>query len=529
MITTRKLKLIVDSNDKDYIKYVKKFIRDEQYQQYLALNLGMSLIHTHSILETFGSGAEARLNAQLEKLDKEINKVTLSLEKVEEKLLKDLSEKATIKANLDIDKFTKKIKQYQKDKEKLLLDFEFAKQYRSNIDSDFKEMYIKDIYTILQNKVNLQNKDNMSLITQKLRKDYIAARKNGLARGDRSLTSYKRTNSLLTRGRDLTFYYNDKNEVCIKWIKNIYFKVLLGRKDKDYREVSHTINEIITNKKNYKICDSKIIVDSKNRVILSLSIDINVKEKRIESDKVVGVDLGLNIPAYVSLNNDSYKRKAIGSKNDFLRVRTQMQERRRQLYKSLSLVKGGKGRADKLKAINKLKEKERNFTKTYNHMLSKEIVKFAKDNNAGQINLELLSLKNTIANDLTREEKRNKEIEDKKFILRNWSYYELQQMIEYKAEREGIVIKYVDPYLTSQTCSRCGNIDKNNRKTQSDFICTACGFKANADFNASQVIAKSDRYITEASESEYVRLKEKENKDEDIALTIEPNMTDKEL
>ena len=41
----------------------------------------------------------------------------------------------------------------------------------------------------------------------------------------------------------------------------------------------------------------------------------------------------------------------------------------------------GKGRNEKLKALDQFKEKESNFTKTYNHFLSKQIVEFAVKNN----------------------------------------------------------------------------------------------------------------------------------------------------
>ena len=63
-------------------------------------------------------------------------------------------------------------------------------------------------------------------------------------------------------------------------------------------------------------------------------------------------------------------------------------------------------------------------------------------------------------------------------------------MLEYKAERAGIIVRYINPAHTSQTCSRCKNKDKENRQTQEDFICTKCGHKINADWNASINISR---------------------------------------
>ncbi|WP_279220967.1 transposase [Clostridium fermenticellae] len=77
-------------------------------------------------------------------------------------------------------------------------------------------------------------------------------------------------------------------------------------------------------------------------------------------------------------------------------------------------------------------------------------------------------------------------------ILENWSYFQLQKMIEYKAENVGIKVRYINPEYTSQKCSVCGHVDKENRESQSKFICKKCGFTANADYNASQNIAKSN-------------------------------------
>ena len=68
-------------------------------------------------------------------------------------------------------------------------------------------------------------------------------------------------------------------------------------------------------------------------------------------------------------------------------------------------------------------------------------------------------------------------------------------MIKYKADRVGIKVRYVNPAYTSQTCSRCGHIDKNNRQTQEKFICTNCDYEINADHNASINIARSEDFM----------------------------------
>lgn len=320
--------------------------------------------------------------------------------------------------------------------------------------------------------------DTLSAVTRKARKDFSASLKNGLARGERNLTSYRRTYPLITRGRDLKFRY-EGNDIVIKWVNKIEFTVITGSNNmkENTIELKHTLHKIINNE--YKIKESSLMFDKNNNLILNLTFDIPDKEAHeIVPGRTLGVDLGIATPAYVCLSDNTYIRSGFGSANDFFRVRQQMKNRRRNLYKSLSLVKGGQGRKKKLQAINSLRDKERNFAKTYNHQLSYKIVKFAKDNKCEFINLEYL----------TKDGFENR-------ILSSWSYYELQNMIEYKAKREGIKVRYVDPAYTSQTCSKCGHVDKENRPTQAKFKCVNCGLELNADHNASINIARSDNFV----------------------------------
>lgn len=341
-------------------------------------------------------------------------------------------------------------------------------------------MYIDDLYTVVQSQVNFKSKDMMSLVTQRAKKDFTTALKNGMAKGERSLTNYKRDFPLMTRGeRWLKFEYDeDSDDIYINWLHGIRFKVVLGyKKNENSIELRHTLHKVIN--KEYKICDSSMQFDRNNNLILNLTLDIplNIKNEHIEG-RTLGVDLGIKYPAYVCLSDDTYKRKSIGCAEDFIKFREQIRARRYRLQKQLSMVKGGKGRNKKLQALDRIKDKERNFVKTYNHMISKNVVEFAKNHKCESINLEKLT-KYGFPN----------------MILSKWSYYELQNMIEYKAEREGISVKYVDPAYTSQTCSKCGHVDKENRTSQEKFKCIECGFELNADHNAAINIARSNNYV----------------------------------
>ena len=68
------------------------------------------------------------------------------------------------------------------------------------------------------------------------------------------------------------------------------------------------------------------------------------------------------------------------------------------------------------------------------------------------------------------------------YWLHNWSFFQLQNFIQYKAIRKGIKVIKVNPFHTSQTCSKCGN---PGSRSKGFFVCAPCGYSLNADLNAS--------------------------------------------
>lgn len=64
-------------------------------------------------------------------------------------------------------------------------------------------------------------------------------------------------------------------------------------------------------------------------------------------------------------------------------------------------------------------------------------------------------------------------------------------------EQFGIQIVNVNSAYTSQECSRCHYVSKNNRKSQKQFICEYCQLHCNADVNAGRVINQRRSLISE--------------------------------
>lgn len=248
--------------------------------------------------------------------------------------------------------------------------------------------------------------------------------------------------------------------------------------------------EIITNIMNgtYKFGDSKLQrVESKDRgkkfdyyLLLSYTKP-KKKDMELLIENIMGVDLGIVVPAYCAVNYNDYLRKPIGD-STIIQQNKKQESINRRLQKNIKYnLRNGKGRKYKLDGFDGNANKIANRNSTYNFNIASEIVEHAIKWKCGTIHME--DLAGIYA---SRPEDR---------FLKSWTYYDLQQKITNKANENGIEVIYINPYHTSQTCSKCGHWEKGQRINQSTFYCKSCGYKVNADFNAARNIAMSNKYI----------------------------------
>jgi putative transposase len=114
--------------------------------------------------------------------------------------------------------------------------------------------------------------------------------------------------------------------------------------------------------------------------------------------------------------------------------------------------------------------------KTASQKLASLIADQAKRNGAGTWQMEDLSLIGMK--------------EGQPWLARNWAPGMLIDAIKWQAKQIDAQLKIVDPRHTSQRCSKCGHIDRENRpkekKGQSYFKCIECGYEDHADKNAAR-------------------------------------------
>ena len=174
-------------------------------------------------------------------------------------------------------------------------------------------------------------------------------------------------------------------------------------------------------------------------------------------DDVIGVDRGIVNIATLSDGTNFASNHLLSVRSRYRRIRKKLQ------------TKGTKSAKRLLKERNR---KEKRFAAHVSHVTSKAIVARAKDTNCAPALEELTGIR---ARTTVRKKQRA--------THHSWGFHQPARFIDYKAERAGVPVVYIDPGNTSRECSSCGHVARANRKSQGLFSCVMCGRTLPADLN----------------------------------------------
>lgn len=155
-----------------------------------------------------------------------------------------------------------------------------------------------------------------------------------------------------------------------------------------------------------------------------------------------------------------------------------------------------------LRKIKKIYSYIADKRKDYAHKISTQLA-----NNHSLIVMEDLKIANMTKSARGSLENPGKNVKAKSGLNRSilaQGWYAFQKFIEYKMLWRGGKVVYVDPKYTSQKCSKCGYISKDNRRSQSVFKCIKCEYELNADLNASKNILAEGHSVLACGEKTLV-------------------------
>lgn len=196
--------------------------------------------------------------------------------------------------------------------------------------------------------------------------------------------------------------------------------------------------------------------------IMHIPITIDLDEVKDDDIKnIMGIDVGLR---FLSTSYDSLGKTTFYSGKEVKRKRAHYSQLRSSLQK-----KRTRSSRKRLKAIG---NRENRWMTDLNHQVSKALVESVGDTPTLFVLEDLTGIRS--ATEMVCRKNRYYQV--------SWAFYQLRNMIEYKAAMNGHKTVAVDPRNTSRACPKCGYTHKRNRNNKKHlFCCQSCGYSSNDD------------------------------------------------
>ena len=219
------------------------------------------------------------------------------------------------------------------------------------------------------------------------------------------------------------------------------------------------------------------VIQSCGKWYVSIQTEYEVPEQVHKAASMVGLDAGVTKLATLS---DGTVYQPV---NSFKASQRKLAMLQRQLSRK---VKFSASWQKQKKKIQRLHSHIANIRRDYLHKVTSEISK-----NHAMIVIEDLKVSNMSKSAKGTAERPGRNIRAKSGLNRSildQGWYEMRRQLEYKQLWRGGQVLAIPPAYTSQRCACCGHTAKENRQTQSKFVCLVCGYTENADINGARNI-----------------------------------------
>ncbi|MEH2295189.1 RNA-guided endonuclease InsQ/TnpB family protein [Nostoc sp.] len=218
-------------------------------------------------------------------------------------------------------------------------------------------------------------------------------------------------------------------------------------------------------------------------VLLNLVNELPVISLIETVKSAVGIDVGIN--KFISLSDGSFVENPKFSTNK--KTRRQLRIRQRRINRK---IKGSKNRSKAGCKVAKLHKKIADKRNDYQWKAANKVVHSATAIVQEDLNIKAMKCRckpkrekgRFMANGQSAKRGLNRSISDA-------SWGELNSLIAWLAMKSGKPVLSVNPKFTSQECSDCHHISKDNRDGEK-FICESCGHIDHADTQASRTILR---------------------------------------
>jgi len=191
--------------------------------------------------------------------------------------------------------------------------------------------------------------------------------------------------------------------------------------------------------------------------------------------ETVGIDRGVKVGAALSTGEMLTAPRLSGRET----------ARLLRLERKLARARRGSNRRRKVKAqIARVKAREADRRKDWCEKTSTDIAR-----RFDVIRVEDLMTANMMRSVKGTVEAPGRNVAQKAGLNREISRSGWGKLVERLEDKAPGRVERVNPAYTSQRCSACGHVARENRESQAVFLCTACGFACNADVNAARNIA----------------------------------------